>query len=367
MITSYGNKLDRVMGKAFAESYVKLKPKEIVSKLTKERCDLQMKMSQDLVKIVRLYDHLTSTVVDSQKQFIEGIPSSNPYINSYLKPAVGIAPKDLTKHIDLLFRALNDGKLKLSAVEAEIKALIETSSKICELSDSIIAAQEEIIETMKVQKIEDVVIVDSLVKNAMRVYCGGDNSGKTASSVVMNEVHRRKGNTLFIDLTKTNKAATYIPNMTDISEVIDKPNRGEYEFLYYKNRQKIDFEALIEYLNDCTVHFRFINILTDFDRHIKELQDYALSVNVFLKPDITSISRAKNFIRATTADNIAKRLCVVNPSVEPSEMFSILDISPTEYKYVAIPNMPEINKATLRGTNPGIIKDVRLIFEEQFQ
>ncbi|MBR1738410.1 MAG: hypothetical protein IJ736_15635, partial [Firmicutes bacterium] len=89
--------------------------------------------------------------------------------------------------------------------------------------------------------------------------------------------------------------------------------------------------------------------------------------NVFLKPDITSISRAKNFIRATTADNIAKRLCVVNPSVEPSEMFSILDISPTEYKYVAIPNMPEINKATLRGTNPGIIKDVRLIFEEQFQ
>ena len=33
MITSYGNKLDRVMGKAFADSYVKLKPKDIVEQV----------------------------------------------------------------------------------------------------------------------------------------------------------------------------------------------------------------------------------------------------------------------------------------------------------------------------------------------
>ena len=33
MITSYGNKLDRIMGKAFAESYVKLKPKDIVEQV----------------------------------------------------------------------------------------------------------------------------------------------------------------------------------------------------------------------------------------------------------------------------------------------------------------------------------------------
>lgn len=340
---------------------------ELISRLSQERCEQQRKMAENLVKIVKLYDYLTSTVIDSEKSFVEGIPSSNPYINNFIAPAIGIAPKDLAEHVEMLFRALNEGKIKLSAVEVEIRSLLETSAHICELSDSIIAAQSELIETMKAQRIEDVVIVDSLLKNVLRLYAGSDNSGKTASSVVVNEIHCRKGNTLFIDLTRNNKASSYISGMINLYDVFEKPNRGENDLLYCRNLKRTEISKFIEYLQDCTQYYRYINILTDFDQHVKDFQDYALSVNIFLKPEIHSINKAKDFIRAITTDNIAKRLCVVNPSVEPPEMFDILNISPTEYKYVSIPNMPEINKSALRRINPGLNKEVRIIFEEQFQ
>lgn len=340
---------------------------ELISKLCDERFQLQSKMSGNLVRIVELYNHLTATVIDSQKTFIDGIPSGNPYINAYLQPTVGIAPVDLSKHIDSLFQALSDGKVKLSAVETEIRALLETSAQMCEIGENIIAAQRELIETMQAQKIEDVIIVDSLLKNCLRIYVGSDNSGKTASSVIINEIHKRKGNALLLDLTRNNRATSYLNTMENIENVIEEPNRGKYCNLYCKNFRKIDFNKLIEYLQDCATYFRFINIIADTETQIRDLQIYALSVNIFLKPDIFSINRAKDYINTITTDNIAKRICVVNPAVEPTEMFHILNLSPTEYKYVSIPNMPEITKAMLRKINPGLDKNIRMIFEEQFQ
>lgn len=339
---------------------------ELISKLCKERCHLQENMSENLVRIFKLYNHLTSTVLESQETFVEGITSSNPYINSYLSPSIGIAPADLSKHIDSLFHSLSDGKVKLSAVENEIRTLLETSAQICQIGDNIIAAQENLIQTMKVQRIEEDVVVDSLLKNCLRLYTGSDNSGKTASSIIINEIHRRKGNTLLLDITRTNKASNYLTFMTDLEQVIEESNRGQYDLLYCKNIRKIDFNKLINYLQDCVHYYRYIDIITDSETQLKSFEKYALSISIFLKPDMFSINRAKDFIKSITTDNIAKRICIIDSPVEPVEIFQILNVSPTEFQYVNIPNMAEINKAMLRKINPGLNKDLRIIFEEKF-
>ncbi len=341
-----------------------------INSLMDMRFKLQTELTNKLLVISKLFQQVSNIVSDTSEEFANGIPSENPYIASYLKPMVGLAPKDLSRHVRELFKGLEDGRLKLSVVENEIRSLLDTTSKLCDVSDNVIATQQELIDTMKVNKVEQVVIIDNLLKNDLRLYIGGENSGKTATIVILNEARKRKGNSLLIDLTGKNKIKTYLSDIHKLEDIIEQCNRGEYENIYCQSPEKLDKELLIKYLEDCIQHYRYINILLDADTNtdlITYLHNYALSVTIVAQSNIPSINTAKRAINLLTSKNIARYLCITNPAVAPTEIFSIFDIAPTDYKYVPIPNMPEIARCSIRNTNPGFIKEIRTVFEEGFE
>lgn len=339
---------------------------EVVSTLIEERYKLQLELANHISSLNKLCGFLTDLTLDTEETFIEGIPTKNPYLNQFLTPVNRTQPLDLAKHINALFTALQEKSIGFSVIEANLRALMETTTKLVEISDDIIAVQHDLIESMRVQKFEEIVIVQSILKNSLRVYAGGKNSGKSASLAVISELHTRKGDTMIIDLTDNNSLSTYINDMSKLEDVLSNGEITAYDHLYCKTPLALDFNDFIKFLTENTQKYRYIDVLIDNVEVYRKLQEETLAVTVFMQPNISSINDAKRFIEGITIQNIAKQICVVNPAVDPTEMFDLLDISPSEYKYACVPNLPEMSKCALRRHNPGQVKEIRTVFEEEF-
>lgn len=342
---------------------------EKVSKAMEDRYKIQVELASRIEGINKLVNTLSNVVTESSKDMYQNVPTNNPYINTFLRPVMGFAPKDLTVHVESLFKALDQGVLTLSAVEGEIRALLESTVLLCSVDEETVRYQQELIDTMRVQRVEDIVIVDSTIKSALRLFIGPDDSGKTAAAVVVHEGLSRRGNALIIDLTSKDKLSNYLNDVEPLEEHIRHSNDGTHTRLCVKNLSNLNLDEFIEYLKDCVPKFRDISVLLDSTDCIEifaKLQHFAKSVTVVCKTNLSCLNAAKQVIRSITAINIAKRVCVVSPAVEPLEIMGLLDAQITEFKYTPIPNISEIQACALRRSNPGMIKEVREVYMESF-
>lgn len=342
---------------------------EKVSKAMDDRYKIQVELASRIEGINRLVNTLSNVVTESSKDMYQNVPTGNPYINTFLRPVMGFAPKDLTVHVESLFKALDKGVLTLSAVEGEIRALLESTALLCSIDEETVRYQQELIDTMRVQRVEDIVIVDSTIKSALRLFIGPDDSGKTATAVVVNEGLSRRGNTLIIDLTGKNKLSIYLNDVKPLEDHIGHSNDGSQTRLCANDLSKLNLDELVEYLKDCVPKFRDISILLDASTGMDmfaKLQHFAKAVTVVCKTNLSCLNAVKQIIRNVTAANIAKRVCVISPAVEPLEIMSLLDAQVTEYKYTPIPNISEIQACAIRRANPGLITEVRELYMESF-
>jgi len=342
---------------------------EKVSKSMDERYKIQVELASRMEGINRLVNTLSNVVTESSKEMIQDIPTGNPYINSFLRPVMGFAPRDLTMHVESLFKALDQGILTLSAVEGEIRALLESTALLCSVDEETVRYQQELIDTMRVQRVEDVIIVDSTIKSALRLFIGPNDSGRTAAAVIVHEGLSRRGNAMIIDLTGKNKLDVYLNDVKPLEEHIRHSNDGSVTRLYVRDLQKLNIDDLIEYMKDCVAKFRDISVLLDDNTGMElfsKLQHFSKAVTVVCKTSLSSLNAGKQIICGITAANIAKRVCVISPAVEPIEIMSLLDAQITEYKFTPIPNITEIQACALRRTNPGMITEVREVYMESF-
>ena len=342
---------------------------EKVSKAMDDRYKIQIELASRMEGINRLVNTLSNVVTESSKEMIQDMPTGNPYINTFLRPVMGFAPKDLTIHVESLFKALDQGILTLSAVEGEIRALLESTALLCSVDEETVRYQQELIETMRVQRVEDVVIVDSTVKSALRLFIGPRDSGKTAAAIIVHEGLSRRGNALIIDLTGKDKLSVYLNDVEPLEDHIRHSNDGSVTRLSVKDLSKINMDDLLEYLKDCVPKFRDISVLLDADSGkelFAKLQHFAKAVTVVCKTNLSNLNSGKQIIRDITVTNIAKRVCVISPAVEPLEIMSLLDAQITEYKFTPIPNITEIQACALRRANPGMITEVREVYMESF-
>lgn len=342
---------------------------EKVSKAMDDRYKIQVELASRIEGINKLVNTLSNVVTESSKDMYQNVPTSNPYINTFLRPVMGFAPKDLTVHVESLFKALDQGVLTLSAVEGEIRALLESTALLCSVDEEAVMYQQELIDTMKVQRVEDIVIVDSTIKSALRLFIGPDDSGKTAAAVVVHEGLSRRGNALIIDLTGKDRLSVYLNDVESLEKHIRHSNDGSQTRLCASDLSKLNLDELIEYLKDCVPRFRDISILLDTSTGMEmfaKLQHFAKAVTVVCKTNLSCLNAVKQVISNITAVNIAKRVCVISPAVEPLEIMSLIEAQVTEYKYTPIPNIPEIQACALRRANPGLIKEVREVYMESF-
>ena len=141
---------------------------------------------------------------------------------------------------------------------------MEKLFELCEKDEEIIRYQQNVINLLKSNRVEDVVIVNSLLKKVLRVYTGATNTGRSSTAITWCGILSRRNNTLLIDLTGKSKFEEYgiVPmRLDDFMQ-----SRVERQFLCVKSEGILgpdEIQNLIEVLKSRLNYYPYVNIIMD--------------------------------------------------------------------------------------------------------
>ena len=325
-------------------------------------------MSRGIVDIYNASDHLIS---EEMLELDSKLPSANAFINDMVKP-IGtqiFTPQNTAELANKMAKALQNNYIVASQIEESINAIIDILFELCDKSEEIIRHQHNVIKMLEANRVEDVIITNSLLKKTLRVFVGDDNSGRSATAITWSGVLSRRSNTLLIDITGRDKFRDYGLNAMDLQEFME--NRIEQQFLCVKSARILDTEeiaALIKELKTRLNYYPYVNIIVapeDIDA-LNQLCEEALTVHYVTNCSTASITRVKEIVAANKVDNVARRLITIDTPVSPLMIADSVGIDPTMCRVVTLPAIPAIRACALRHDRPYEFEDIVRIYEEAF-
>ncbi|MDX8360780.1 hypothetical protein [Cytobacillus sp. IB215316] len=338
--------------------------------LIDERLQIQVELHELAKNVIEVFKVLDSTAGDFLESLDDGLPSESQYINEVLKTQKNIfTPKNVTEITARIMRDLQSNRITMSVLEEKISNLIDLVFQLCETDGSIIEYQQKLINLLQAQRIEDVVIVDSIIKNCLRIFVGPQNVGRTSTSLIWAGTLSRRQNTVLIDLTGSSKYSQY--GVTPISLDAFLSERIEQQFLVVEgNIDDLDHaNELISELRTRLNYYPNINLV--LDSHQTELLDQlspsALSVHFITDCTPRGISQIKETIATFKRENIARKVILIDPPVDPMNILLDLEIDPLLIKLIVIPRLKYISASALKGTIPYNNAEVVEVFEQAFR
>ncbi|QGQ98800.1 hypothetical protein EHS13_29950 [Paenibacillus psychroresistens] len=339
--------------------------------LIESRLSIQMDLMELSKEIIEVYKAMDESVNDLLGNLDEDLPSKNIYINEIMKPLKPLfSSHNVAAITSKLIGDLQKNRISLSIMEDKVKSLVNLVFKLCEEDATIIEYQQKLINLLQAQRVEDVVIVDSVIKNSLRIFVGASDTGRTATSVTWSGVLSRRQNTLLLDLTKDSKLGQYglIPLSLDdfMKERIERPFlclEGNLD----NNLEKID-EVVAE-LKTRLNYYAHINVILDASQIdlLNQLAPSALSVHFITDCTPRGTRLLKRAVEAFTEENIAIKVILIDPPVEPIRLLSDLSIDPLIAKLIIIPRLQYIRVCSLTNAKPYESKEIVEIFEEAFR
>lgn len=343
--------------------------KNKLEKLILERVDTQMKLlelSREVIEIHKTIDNSAEKIVE---HFEENLPSENEYINEIMAPFKRyFIPQNSTFLANKLFNDLQSEKLIMGQLESKIMSTISLLFKLCESDSTIIDYQSKLIKLLSAQKVEDIVIVDTILKNSLRLYIGTSDVGRTSTCVTLAKVLSRRNNSLLIDLTGTSKFKDYGINPVSLDEFLQE--RIERHFVCVEGNA-LEIENINDFIGKLKLrlnYYPYINIILDISQEdvIKKLSDSALSINFISNCTTHNINLMKNYILKYDVENIARKIILIDPQIAVSEIVSQLGADMLMYKVITVPYLAQMRTCSLKKTNPADIEEVSVIFEDLF-
>jgi hypothetical protein len=318
--------------------------------------------------IIDVYKAMDNAVAEEIDSFDKNVPFSSGAVNELLDPLKRVfLPKNAPGLAQSLMSALQEKRLTLSAVETKIDAAMKLVFRCMEEDEEVIAYQQKIIEFLKANRVEDVIIRDSLIKEVLRVFAGGDNSGRTATALMYAGCSARKRNTLVIDLSKNSKLRDYGIEPITPAEFI--AGRVERELLFTADNHDYDPErlaALIADVRERVQYYASVVVILDDGQTaaLNQLSRDALSVTYVTDCGKDSLNAARKIIREHTADNVARKLAVIDPPLPVHEIAADLGADILTTKVQVIPYLKAVRKCSLTGKPPFEDEDLRTIYAE---
>ena len=243
--------------------------------------------------------------------------------------------------------------------------------KLIEVDKESIAALAQVIEYMRVNKMEDAVVAETLIKRALRIFIGAEGSGKTVMPYIISKrKSRQNANVLYIDLTGSCKLEDYGEMYITLDD-------------WLMNRHNKDFCVVVGKPVDSDTAYQ------DLMFAIVKAADYYQSINVVLTPEQTELlnvigpsakvvnyimgtSRAEldfysKFLTDTTFENVARRVILnkcgvpTRPIIERLGLLNTVDVQVSK-----IPYIPSLIECSLTGTKPYDLSAVTEGFTEVF-
>ena len=343
-----------------------------IDRAISERAQVQLDLLNVSRGIVDLYKCMDNLVVEEIQELDRKLPSGNEFINRMVKPLGTqiFTPQNTAALVTKLMQALQSNRLLASQLEESINSVIQTLFDLCEKDEEIIRYQQNMINLLKANRVEDVIITNSLLKKTLRLFVGADNTGRAATAITWCGILSRRNNSLLIDLTGRSKFREY--GITPMSLDDFMTNRIEQQFLCVESDRILDAEELqlvVDQVKSRLNYYPYVNIILapEDTSGLDQLSSDALCVNYITDCSTTSINTMREVIKKHTSPNIARKLIMIDTPVSPLMIADSLSIDPTICRVITLPSVPAIRACALKHDRPYEYNDVVKVFEEAFR
>lgn len=336
--------------------------------------DMRSKAMCELLALVKstiqLYQAMDLEVSDVILDMDKRLPSDNEYINEMVGSAAEVlTPTNSMELARIMMRALQEKREAFVLMEEQVRKVIDSIRELFDRDEAIIQYQQHITQMLKAHRVEDAVIIDSVIKNILNVYIGQRGSGLTATALTWSGCLARRRNTLLIDLSNESKLGDYGEDVLDLDEFmrqrIDRP-------LCVVAGTVPDVEALSELITELKTrldYYAHINVILDSTQleYAKVLAKESLTVNYITNCTKDNMEEMGNVYASVDVNNVAQKVLMVNPTIDVLKVAEYMNIDVTSTKCVSIPDVPKIKSCGVMQDKPYEYVGVRTVFEEAFK
>lgn len=336
--------------------------------------DMRGKAMCELLALVKstiqLYQAMDLEVSDVILDMDKRLPSDNEYINEMVGSAAEVlTPTNSMELARTMMRALQEKREAFVLMEEQVRKVIDSIRELFDRDEAIIQYQQHITQMLKAHRVEDAVIIDSVIKNILNVYIGQRGSGLTATALTWSGCLARRRNTLLIDLSNESKLGDYGEDVIDLDEFmrqrIDRP-------LCVVAGTVPDVEALSELITELKTrldYYAHINVILDSTQleYAKVLAKESLTVNYITNCTKDNMEEMGNVYASVDVNNVAQKVLMVNPTIDVLKVAEYMNIDVTSTKCVSIPDVPKIKSCGVLQDKPYEYVGVRTVFEEAFK
>ena len=336
--------------------------------------DMRSKAMCELLALVKstiqLYQAMDLEVSDVILDMDKRLPSDNEYINEMVGSAAEVlTPTNSMELARTMMRALQEKREAFVLMEEQVRKVIDSIRELFDRDEAIIQYQQHITQMLKAHRVEDAVIIDSVIKNILNVYIGQRGSGLTATTLTWSGCLARRRNTLLIDLSNESKLGDYGEDVLDLDEFmrqrIDRP-------LCVVAGTVPDVEALSELITELKTrldYYAHINVILDSTQleYAKVLAKESLTVNYITNCTKDNMEEMGNVYASVDVNNVAQKVLMVNPTIDVLKVAEYMNIVVTSTKCVSIPDVPKIKSCGVLQDKPYEYVGVRTVFEEAFK
>lgn len=343
-----------------------------IDQAIQERTKVQLDLLNVSRSIVDLYKSIDDLVTQEIDELDRKLPSANAFINNMVKP-IGtqiFTPQNTAVLANKLMKALQENRVIASQMEASVNAVIEKLFELCDKDEEIIRYQQQMINLLRANRVEDVIIVDTLLKKSLQLYVGADNTGRSATAITWSGILSRRSNTLLVDLTGRAKFTEYGIRPMGLEEFMN--SRPERQFLCVQSENILPPDELQEVINSLKSrlnYYSYINVIVapEDTSGLQQLSTEALCVHYITDCSTTSIATMKEVVKHHTEQNIARKLVTIDAPVSPLMIADSIGVDPTQAKLIMLPNIQAVRACSLRHDRPYEFNDVISLYEEAFR
>ena len=342
-----------------------------IENLINERTKMEFELLELMRNVIDVYKTMDTLTADELSTLDANLPSSNDFVNGVLAPNKKVfTPANTGALASAIMNSLQNQRISMSAMEKRIKAVINVIFKICEQNDAIIQYQANLIKLLKANKVEDVVVIDTMLKGVLRLYIGAEDTGSTATILTTSGLKSRTANTLIVDLSGNGKFEDYGCTVHDWADfVIERPHENLCVVKADGSDPEKVHEIVVE-LKKFLDYYQFINVKLDYTQvdAISQLCDDAIVAHIISDCRASNVKKLRPAVDAIWTKNIAKKLILVDaPTEDIVSVTKELGCDILTTKVITVPHLTEIKGCAISRKRPHLNDLIAKTFEGAFR
>lgn len=342
-----------------------------IEHLIEERTKMELDLMELMRNVIDVYKTMDALTAEELQQLDADLPSSNEFVNNALSPSKKLfTPSNTGALCTALMSSLQNQRISMSALESRIHSVISVIFAICEKNDMIIQYQANLIKLLKANKVEDIVIVDTMLKGVLRLYVGAEDTGSTATVLTESGILSRASNTLVVDISGNGKWEDYGVTPHTWDEFITTRPHEDLCVVTCDASNPEKVHEMIKGIKESLDHYRYVNVKMDYTQTdcVSQICDDAIAVHFITDCRASNVKKIAEAVNAAWSTNIAKKAILIDaPTEDISSVVKALGLDILTTKVIPIPHLTQIKGCALARKKPHLNKIVAEAFEEAFR